>query len=66
MVEIVETGEFGEFVFSSTAPAAIVAATPPGPDSPPASGYIPNAAEWRIEAEANDVILSPNEGSAEE
>ena len=61
-----ETGEFGEFVFSSTAPAAIVAATPRGLDSPAASGYIPNAAEWRIEAEANDVILSPNEGSAKE
>ena len=67
IVEIVETGEFGEFVFSSKAPAAVVAATPPGLDSPPASSCIPDMAQWRMESEANDdVVLSPNEGSAEE
>ena len=58
--------ETGEIVFSSTAPAATVAAEPPSPDSPPASNCNPAAAKWRIDAVANEVVLSPEEGSAEE
>ena len=63
---IVEVEETGEIVFSSTAPAGIVAAEPPSPDSPPASNCNWIAARWRIDAEANDVVLAPEEGSAEE
>ena len=63
---IVEVEETGEIVFSSTAPAGIVTAEPPSPDSPPASNCKWIAARWRIDAEANDVVLAPEEGSAEE